>query len=111
MSAISHNSLGVRMTSTIGQLRLVPTPPIPDQAARERFAKRRAAGKIAEALATAVGRSSAESGTARLATLLAADAGALKIAARAASTVELKQTQTPPVVTRSKTGKLLRALT
>lgn len=111
MSAVSNNSLNVSFPSSVGQLRLVPTPPIPDQAARDRFAKRRAAGKIAESLARAVGRSSAESGTARLATLLAADAGALKIAARTGSVVESKQVVSQAVVTRSKTGKLLKALT
>jgi hypothetical protein len=74
-----HNAASGRAAPNT--MRLVPTPPPPDRAARERFAKRRAAGQIAEAIARAVGRSSAEAGTARLATLLAADAGVLRIAA------------------------------
>jgi hypothetical protein len=84
---------------------------MPDRAARERFAKRRTAGQIAEALALALGRSSAESGTVRLATLLAADAGVLKIAkcASAEPIVEVKKSLA--VVTRSKNGKQFQSLT
>ncbi|HYD00825.1 MAG TPA: hypothetical protein VEB22_06315 [Phycisphaerales bacterium] len=66
-------------------LKFVPVSPVPqppDREERERFARRRAAGDIADALAAAVGRSTAEAGTARLAARLAADADALRLERR-----------------------------
>lgn len=52
-----------------------PIPQPPDAAARERFAKRRNAVQIADAMARIVGRAPAEAGTARLALILAAESG------------------------------------
>lgn len=86
-------------------LRIAPASSPPDQAARERFAKRRAAGRIAESMASALGRSNAEAGTIRLATLLAADAGALKIASTASAEPVVEPKRMFPIVTRSKNGK------
>jgi hypothetical protein len=83
---------------------------MPDRTARDRFAKRRSAGQIAEALALALGRSSAESGTARLATLLAADAGVLKIAKPADAPPIIEPKAGLPVVTRAKIGNQLQPL-
>lgn len=114
MSTDFSHGLPERFSATPCALRLTPTPPMPDQAARDRFAKRRAAGTIAAALAAAVGRSPAESGTARLATLLAADAGALKIArgtgvAEVPVSMEVKPQLT--VVTRSTRESFARSFT
>ncbi|HZW07736.1 MAG TPA: hypothetical protein VFF65_11500 [Phycisphaerales bacterium] len=59
-------------------MKLQGSPQQPAEDARDRFARRRAAGDIADALAHAVGRSPNEAGTARLAVRLASDAGALR---------------------------------
>ncbi len=77
-------------------------PPPPDAAARERFAKRRNAVQIADAVARIVGRAPAEAGTARLALILAADAGvaSLGAAARRAEQEGTPGTQRPDVRTR-----------
>lgn len=91
-------------------LRITPAPTPPDQGARDRFNKRRAAGRIAESMAHALGRSNAEAGTVRLATLLAADAGALKLATSrepAAAAAAAVKAALPVVTTRSAAGQAL----
>ena len=82
MSSHSHSTSPSPLCSAADLLRFVPSPVPPDNAARERFAKRRAAGRIAESMAGALGRGAAEAGTARLATVLAAQAGVLQLADR-----------------------------
>ena len=55
------------------------SPPAPPSGeARERFARRRAAGRIAELLAQAVGRGCSEAGTAKVAIKLALESDALR---------------------------------
>ena len=100
MSALSRDSATHQPVATKANFRLTPVPPIPDQAARDRFIKRREAGRLAETLAQVVGRSSSETGTARLATLLAADAGVLLIAKPAAKAAEIAGVPTATIVTR-----------
>jgi hypothetical protein len=78
MSCPHHHTHAPHDDASPRSLRFIPTPPLPDDDARERFAKRRAAISLADALAAAVGRSSREAGTSRLAATLAADAGVLR---------------------------------
>ncbi|MFT3686189.1 MAG: hypothetical protein QM783_14915 [Phycisphaerales bacterium] len=67
-----------RSESNNGPYPFVLPPSPPSDEARERFARRRAAGRLAELVAQAVGRSNREAGTARVAIKLAIEVDALR---------------------------------
>jgi hypothetical protein len=67
-----------RAESETGPYPFVPPATPPSAEARERFARRRAAGRLAELVAQAVGRSNREAGTARVAIKLAIEVDALR---------------------------------
>lgn len=66
-----------RSESDSGPYPFAPPPGPPSDEARERFARRRAAGRVAELLAQAVGRGGREAGTSRVAVKLAMEVDAM----------------------------------